>query len=103
MNIFTWKLVLYAAPCDKSVHIVVSESARHGTERFQGEDKLCLRNESEVLADNIGLGKVSKTENDIFEFDEFQFMDDYPSESRVVKYWTACTTTSRESRKSCEF
>jgi hypothetical protein len=34
-------------------------------------------NESEVLADNIGLGIVSKTENDIFEFDEFQFMEDY--------------------------
>jgi hypothetical protein len=36
-----------------------------------------LRNESEVLADNIGRGKVSKTENDFFEFDEFQFMEDY--------------------------
>ena len=56
-----------ATPCDKRVQIVVSESARHGRERFQGEDKLCLTNESEVLADNIGLSKVSKTENDIFD------------------------------------
>jgi hypothetical protein len=47
------------------IYIVVSESARHGRERFQREDKLCLTNESEVLADNIGLGKVSKTENEI--------------------------------------
>ena len=54
-------------------------------ERLEGEDKLCLKNGREVLADNIGLGKVSKTEN---EFDEFlnQFYGRLPGESRVVKY-----------------
>jgi hypothetical protein len=56
------------------------------TERFQGEDKLCLTKESEVSADNIGLGEVSKTENDIYEFAEF--MEDYlASPARLVKYW----------------
>jgi hypothetical protein len=39
MNIFTSKLyAANATPCDKRVQIVVSESARHGRERFQDED-----------------------------------------------------------------
>ena len=92
MNIFTWKLyAANATHCDKRVQIVVSESAwemagSQGTiERFQGEDKLCLSNKSEVLADNIGLSKASKTENDIFEFDWWvSVYGRLPSESRVV-------------------
>ena len=53
-------------------------------ERFEGEDKLCLTNKSEVLAENIGLSKASKTENDIFEFDEFQFMEDYLASQELL-------------------
>jgi hypothetical protein len=45
------------------------EGSQGTIERFQGEDKLCLSTKSEVLADNIGLSKTSKTENDSFEFD----------------------------------
>ena len=43
------------------------------------EDKFCLTNESEVLADNIDLGEVRKTEN---EFDEL--MEDYLASQELL-------------------
>ena len=58
------------------------ETWQSSIEWFQGEDKLCLTNESELLADNIGLAKMSKTENDISEFDEF--MEDYLTSQELL-------------------
>jgi uncharacterized protein (UPF0335 family) len=70
MNIFIGKLYAANATCMRQAFTDCCkrecEAWQKTIERLEGEDKLCLKNGREVLADNIGLGKASKTENDIF-------------------------------------
>jgi hypothetical protein len=58
------------------------ETWQRTIERFQGEDKLCFTNESELVADNIGPGKMNKTEKDISEFDGF--LEDYLASQELL-------------------
>ena len=48
----------------------------------KSENELCCANVSEAVSDNIDLGEMSKTENDISEFDEL--MENYVASQELL-------------------